>query len=151
MAFLLSQVGARTAQLFAAQIAPLGITPRAFAILSNLGARQPQTQQQLADGLGIHRNNMVSLIDELEASGWVRRHRSPDDRRAFEIHLTTAGREVVTQVNALVVSLNEELAGALAPAERAAFTSQLTRIAQSLELESAIHPHVAGRAHASPP
>jgi len=84
--FLLSQVGARSAQLFAERLAPLGVSPRAYGVLSNLAGGQ--TQQQLADALRIHRNNMVGLIDEMEAAGWVRRHRSSQDRRAFEIRLT---------------------------------------------------------------
>ena len=41
IAFPLPQVGARSAQLFAERIAPPGITPRAFAILSNIDAGDP--------------------------------------------------------------------------------------------------------------
>src|SRR5215472_5138887 len=53
LSFLVSQVGARSAQLFAERLAPLGVSPRAFAILSNLDSAGGQTQQQLADALGI--------------------------------------------------------------------------------------------------
>lgn len=67
LAFLLSQVGARSAQIFARRLVPMGVSPRAYGVLSNLVNAGGQTQQQLADKLGIHRNNMVGLIDDLQA------------------------------------------------------------------------------------
>src|SRR5258708_6136477 len=77
LSFLVSQVGARSAQLFAERLAPLGVSPRAFGVLSNLSSTGSQTQQQLADTLGIHRNTMVCLIDELGRAG----HGRPTRRR----------------------------------------------------------------------
>ena len=109
LSFLTSQVGARSAQLFADRLAPLGVSPRAFGVLSNLSSTGGQSQQQLADTLGIHRNNMVGLIDELEAAGWVRRHRSQRDRRAFDVRLTRAGSALVSRINNLIPALDAEV------------------------------------------
>src|ERR1700712_5186422 len=95
LAFGLSQGGARSAQLFAERLRELDVSPRAFGVLGNLDLAGSRTQQELADALGIHRNNMVAVIDDLEASGWVKRHRSPVDRRAFDIRLTEAGAQIV--------------------------------------------------------
>jgi len=144
LAFLLSQVGSRSGELFAERLRPIGIAPREFAVLSHV-ASGARTQQELADLLRIHRNNMVSLIDAMEAKGWVGRHRSESDRRAFEIRPTSAGLKVVGAVNAEVPKLDTALGERLSESERSALTSLLTKIADGLGLAAAVHPSVAGR------
>jgi MarR family len=47
---------------------------------------------ELATTMSIDRSAMVYLIDELEAQTLAERVRSPQDRRAFLIHLTPSGR-----------------------------------------------------------
>jgi DNA-binding MarR family transcriptional regulator len=140
LVFLLSQVGAQCARVFAARLAPLGLTPRGYAVLSHLATADRQTQQQLADRLGIHRNNMVAIIDELEAAGWVERRRSSHDRRAFEIHLTEAGAAMNDEVARLVASLERELTGSLAARDRTATIRHLERLAAEMGLPPGVHP-----------
>lgn len=142
LAFLLSQVGARSAQLFAERLAPLGVSPRAFGVLSNLASEGSQTQQQLADALGIHRNNMVGLIDDLEAAGWAQRHRSQHDRRAFDVRLTNTGSALVARVNKLIPTLDREIGQGLSEEERDTMVALLLRIASTLGLSPGIHPHL---------
>lgn len=142
LAFLLSQVGARSAQLFAERLAPLGLSPRAFAVLSHLAGSGPRTQQQLAETLGIHRNNMVGLIDEMEAAGWARRHRSARDRRAFDVHPTSAGAAVVSRANELIAAIDDELGQALTRSEHDTIVALLLRLADSQGLSSGIHPYL---------
>jgi DNA-binding MarR family transcriptional regulator len=145
LAFLLSQVGAQSARLFAEALAPLEVSPRAFAVLSNLGANDGQTQQQLADALGIHRNNMVGLVDALEAAGWLQRHRNAHDRRAFSLRLTPAGHAIVAQVNDLIPQLDAQLGHGLEPAQRRELVALLKQTAEALGLSPSVHPHLAGR------
>jgi DNA-binding MarR family transcriptional regulator len=142
LSFLLSQVGARSAQLFAELLAPLGVSPRAYGVLSNLAATPEQTQQQLADALGIHRNNMVGLIDEMEAAGWVRRHRKQQDRRAFAIRMTQSGAAIVSQVDELIAPLDDDIGVALNDDERRILVGLLTRVADGLQLTPGVHPHL---------
>jgi DNA-binding MarR family transcriptional regulator len=142
LAFLLSQVGARSAQIFAERLSPLGLSPRAFGVLSNLVSAGSQTQQQLANALGIHRNNMVGLIDEMEAAGWVRRHRSQRDRRAFDVRPTRTGTALVSRANELIPALDAELGEELTHSERATIVALLLRVAATLELSPGIHPHL---------
>ena len=142
LSFLVSQVGARSAQLFAERLAPLGVSPRAFGILSNLDSAGGQTQQQLADTLGIHRNNMVSLIDEMEAAGWVLRHRSQQDRRAFDVRLTRDGAALVSRISKLIPALDAEIGQGLTDTERHTVATLLQRMAGTLGLSPGIHPHL---------
>ncbi len=144
LAFLLSQVGAESAGLFSQALANLGVSPRAFGVLSNLAAAEGQTQQQLADALGMHRNNMVDLVDEMETAGWIRRQRSDIDRRAFALQLTPAGRTIVERVNQHVPLIDRQLAGHLTPVERSTLLEILQRVADGLGLGPGIHPHLRG-------
>src|SRR5438105_4195897 len=142
LSFLLSQVGGRSAQLFGELLHPLGMSPRAFGVLSNLASEPHQAQQRLADALGIHRNNMVALIDELEAAGWVRRKRSASDRRAFELELTRRGATIVTKIERLIPDLDAAIGQCLTGAERAALVVLLAKTAKSLDLRPGVHPHL---------
>lgn len=143
LAFLLSQVGAESGGMFARRLEPLGISPRAFAVLSHLSRDDGRPQQQLADALSIHRNVMVGLIDQLERDGWVRRHRGIADRRVFEIRLTPEGREIAERAERVVPALDDELAASLTERQRAQLTAQLERLARALGLERGIHPGLA--------
>jgi len=140
LSFLVSQVGARSAQLFAERLAPLGVSPRAFGVLSNLSSTGGQSQQQLADTLGIHRNNMVGLIDEMEAAGWVRRHRSQRDRRAFDVRLTRGGSALVARINKLIPVLDGKVGQGLTGSEQHTLVALLQKMASTLDLRPGIHP-----------
>ena len=138
--FLLSQIGARSAQLFAERLQSAGLSPREFGVLSHVALNPGQTQQQLADGLGIHRNNMVGLIDEAEASGWVVRVRSRTDRRAFNVQITPTGAALVARTSALIPTVDEDLVKGLSDAERTSLMQLLTKLGAQLDLTPGVHP-----------
>src|SRR6266849_5727202 len=97
--FLVSQLGQYSAQQFAARLQPLGLLPRHFGLLKQLAALEGQSQQYLADAMGVHRNAMVGLIDELEGRGLVERRRHASDRRAHALYLTVAAHDLLLQAN----------------------------------------------------
>src|ERR1700757_126810 len=86
-------VAQQAAQALAAErLEPLGLSPRAWGVLSTLAESGPLTQIELATTMSIDRTAMVYLLDDLEQRALVERVRSPQDRRAFLIHLTPGGR-----------------------------------------------------------
>jgi hypothetical protein len=66
--FLLSQLGAYLADDFERRLAPIGVDPRAYAVLLALAERDGQSQRELSTQLGIHRNVMVTVVDMLGAA-----------------------------------------------------------------------------------
>jgi DNA-binding MarR family transcriptional regulator len=138
--FLLSQLGLQSAQRFTAALAPLGITPNRFGVLAQLARQEGRTQQELATALGLHRNSMVGLIDDLEARGLVERRRHPDDRRAYAIHLTPAAREVLAAGDRLADEQEEALLGTLDADERSALIATLTRLVAAAGYRAGVHP-----------
>ena len=138
--FLLSQIGHHAAARFAERLAPLGLQNRHFGLLSHLAAADGQTQQQLADTLGIHRNVMVGLVDDLEDRGLVQRRRHPADRRAYALHLTPAARGLLGQAQHAADEHDAELLAGLDATDRARLTTLLQHIAGHARLSPGVHP-----------
>ncbi len=138
--FLLSQIGHYVATTFSERLEPLKIQPRHFAVLNGLTTNDGATQQHLADKLAIHRNVMVGLVDDLERHGFAKREPHPGDRRAHAVRLTARGRTVLKSANAIANTLESEVTKALPAAERPKFVDSLQRLAESVGLESGLHP-----------
>ncbi|NUS45428.1 MAG: winged helix-turn-helix transcriptional regulator [Mycobacteriaceae bacterium] len=139
-AFLTVQLGWHITTQFIAALAPLGIHPRHMGMLSFLLGRDGASQQQLCDALGIHRNVMVGMVDELEKAGFVERRRHPADRRAHAVHLLAAGREMQRKAEETLSRMEDGIFGSLTAAERAAYLATLQQLAADAGLSPGIHP-----------
>lgn len=76
---------------------------------------------------------MTNRLDRLEESGLVRRLPDPDDRRALQIELTPAGRDVWDRFLALQGAKESELAAALDAAEQEQLNDLLRRLMLAFE------------------
>lgn len=138
--FLLSQLGAHMADEFKRRLEPLGLHPRATAVLFALAGADGQSQRELSARLGLHRNVMVSLVDTLESHGLVERRPHPGDRRAFAVSLTTRARELLPALDQAGRELEDQLTSPLSTAERAALLSALQRLSTAAGLIPGVHP-----------
>jgi len=135
-------VAQQAAQALAIErLEPLGLSPRAWGVLSTLAESGPLTQIELATTMAIDRTAMVYLLDELEDQALVERVRSPRDRRAFLIHLTPSGQEAQRQAAAALEGAAETLLTPLNAAERRQLVDLLARIAGHWQELSATQPH----------
>jgi DNA-binding MarR family transcriptional regulator len=142
VSFLLSQLGARSAQEFASRLAPLGIRPSHFGVLMHLSRDEGQSQQQLADVMGIHRNVMVGLIDDLEDRGLIERRRQPTDRRAHAIHLTEAAHDLLPRAQRVADEQETQLLAGIDDADRTHLITLLRRLAEHAGLPPGVHPRL---------
>ena len=94
----MAKVGADSSRRYKRRLEPLGLEPQQAALLRYIASADGLSQQALADLLGLARSRMVVLIDELEQRGLVERRRSPSDRRAYALHLTGEGQELLDAV-----------------------------------------------------
>lgn len=141
--FLLSQLGAHVAEAFKARLEPLGLHPRATAVLLALAANDGQSQRELYERLGLHRNVMVTLIDTLEAERLVERRPHPDDRRAFAVSLTARARELIPALDEAGRELEDEVTASLSDDEREALRRMLRRLSAAAGLIPGVHPGLA--------
>ncbi|MGH7911696.1 MAG: MarR family winged helix-turn-helix transcriptional regulator, partial [Candidatus Dormibacteraceae bacterium] len=65
---------------------------RDLGVLDLLVGGASETQHQIGARLGIDKSAMVRIVDGLERKGLVARRRRTDDRRAYAISITEAGR-----------------------------------------------------------
>jgi DNA-binding MarR family transcriptional regulator len=70
----------------------LGLELRDLGVLELLRDGESWTQRRLGERLGIDKSAMVRIVDLLERAGLVARRRRGDDRRAYAITITDAGR-----------------------------------------------------------
>jgi DNA-binding MarR family transcriptional regulator len=143
VSFLVSQLGLQSAQAFTAALAPLGLTPNRYGILMNVARQEGRTQQELATALGLHRNSMVGLIDDLEKSGLVERRRHPNDRRAYAIHLTRAAGVVGAAATRLADEQEEAMLRHLDADDRATLLAILSRMVERGGYRPGVHPGLA--------
>jgi len=141
--FLLVQLGTHRHRRFAERLAPLGLHPRHFGLLSQLAVNEGQSQQALSIALGIHRSAVVALVDDVEERGLAERRRDPADRRAYTLYLTPAGREMLAELEHAADDDETELLTALDASERAQLISLLQRVAESQGLTPGVHPNLA--------
>jgi DNA-binding MarR family transcriptional regulator len=140
--FLLVQLGTHRHRRFAERLAPLGLHPRHFGMLSHLAVNEGQSQQALSTALGIHRSAVVALVDDLEDRGLAERRRDAGDRRAYELHLTRAGRKLLVELERTAQEDEAELLATLDASERAQLISLLQRVAASQGLTAGVHPNL---------
>lgn len=76
-------------------------------------------QGSLGDLLQLDANNLVLLLNELEANGHIERRRDAGDRRRHIVELTRAGRQALERAERGMESVEAEVLAGLAPDERA--------------------------------
>jgi DNA-binding MarR family transcriptional regulator len=127
--FLLVQLGAHVAATFREQLAPLGIEPRHFGMLTRLAANEGKAQQALGELIGLNPTQTVFMVDELEDRGLVERRRNPADRRSYGLYLTDEGREMLSRVRAVLGDHQQMVGSSLSERERDQLTGLLRRLA----------------------
>jgi DNA-binding MarR family transcriptional regulator len=97
LAYLLKQANLRISELTEAALRPYDLSGKELGVLNVLVGREPGSQQQAAQRLGIDRTTMVALLDTLERKGLVSRHPHADDRRRNVVELTEHGHDITRQ------------------------------------------------------
>jgi DNA-binding MarR family transcriptional regulator len=128
VAALLDHVGRQLRGRSEPVLEALGMRPRHLLTLTVLRDRGGSSQGDLADTLRIDRTNLVGLLNELEAGGWIERRRSPEDRRRHIVELTTAGREILSQAEFALAAIENDVFSALDDRERETLHNLLARV-----------------------
>jgi DNA-binding MarR family transcriptional regulator len=126
--FLLFRASARSLALANEMLATLALNARQAGILTMVTEREPMTQKDLGDALGIDRTTMVALLDDLEEKGYATRQRHPHDRRAFLVHPTEAGRQTQAAAVRVLDQQQHQFLAPLTAAEREQLAALLKRL-----------------------
>jgi DNA-binding MarR family transcriptional regulator len=131
LTYLLKRALVDLEDLHAEHLAPVGISGRELGVLLLLDGRDPQSQQQAAQRLGVDRTTMVGLIDSLETKGLVARHADAGDRRRNVLELTRDGHTALARAVRASDEAEQQLLAEFNDAESVQLRMLLTRLAQT--------------------
>jgi DNA-binding MarR family transcriptional regulator len=140
VAFLLSQLGHRSASVFADLIASVDLTPPHAGILRAIASEPGRSQQALSGQLGLLPSRVVAYVDELEDRGYVERRRNPDDRRLHALYLTASGKKIMSKVGELGRQHERLMTAGLDTDQRDTLRRLLSTVAERQGLTPHVHP-----------
>jgi len=100
-------------------------------VVERLGDAGATMMKELAEYMLLAVNSVTSLVDKLEAQGFVRRARSSDDRRVVHVELTDAGRSAYRAAIGEKLSLLRLMLGGLDAGEQETFMTLFRKIARA--------------------
>jgi DNA-binding MarR family transcriptional regulator len=102
-----------------------------FAVLQALWEKDGMSITDLGEKAQLEKSTMTSLIDRMEGAGLVRRDDHPTDRRAYQICLTSRGRELEKELDRVVVRAYKHLTRGIAEEDLGISTRVCERLIQN--------------------
>lgn len=129
-------------QAFRRRIAHLALTPDQYTVLRTLAEAEPAglNQRELTQVMSSDPNTIASLLERMEANGWLARHADPADRRVRRVQLQPPGRRQFEEARAVAQSLQTEVLSCLSPRQRDAFLARLERVADACRAAAEASP-----------
>lgn len=109
---------------------PFGLRPTDFSVLLVIEATPGLKQQAIGAALSIQRPNLVTIIDQLEGRGLVKRGAAPGDRRSYALTLTPDGERLLAEAKAAHRAHSDRVDAALGDMDKPMVLEALTRIAR---------------------
>lgn len=122
-----------------ALVADLGLTSARSQVLGALSA-QPATASQTARTLGLTRQAVQRVVNELAAEGFLIAVPNPRHRRASLLRPSEKGYRAIAAAAARQAPWAEALAGGLAPQKIQRMAQRLRRMRERLETPAALSP-----------
>jgi DNA-binding MarR family transcriptional regulator len=96
----------------------IGMRLKQLIALDHLRANESCLQSGLGQMLLLDPNNCVLLLNDLDKHGFVERKRDPADRRRHIVEITPKGLRALSEAEAKLEALEDQVLGNLNPAER---------------------------------
>ena len=96
----------------------LGMRVKQFSTLAVLRDHSPIPQQELGEALCVDANNLVLLLNDLEASEFALRRRDPTDRRRHLVEITDEGLRALDTAEKGIESVEGDVLALLSSQER---------------------------------
>ncbi|MET3665741.1 MarR family transcriptional regulator [Caulobacter sp. 1776] len=112
-----------------AALKPFDLRVTDLSVLLVIEATPGLQQRAIGEVLRIQRPNLVTIIDQLETRGLVRRGPVPGDRRAYALSLTPAGEALLKKAKAAHARHDRKVLDALGDLDKDRMLAALERIA----------------------
>jgi DNA-binding MarR family transcriptional regulator len=115
-------------ELFLERLAPYGLKPVDFSVMSTIQHNPGVTSRQLCATINLLPPNLVGLIQSLESRGLIERKPHPHDGRAVGVHASPKGQALMVQAEQTASELEIEKTAKLTPAQRKTLLTLLQKI-----------------------
>lgn len=129
---LAAEISEELATLYAARF---DIDIPQWRVLATLSAGGDWTAGAIVASTRTHKSTISRAVEVLSRRGLIEAIRSPDDKRAFYLHLTTAGRRLFRQLEPLVLDYERKLLARLSESEGRALDKGIGALERALKLE----------------
>jgi DNA-binding MarR family transcriptional regulator len=130
--FRLRMAQSASFQAFARLTHDVKIRPGRFATLMLIGRNPGISQTALSQANGRDKSTLTPVLNDLVKRGLVRRTRTPDDRRTYQLALTAAGERMLKQLAACAVVHDRNLDRIIGRQDLTQFLAILRRIEAEL-------------------
>ena len=123
--------------IFADECGAFDLTAVQYAALTAIAANPGVDATRLSSLIAFDRSTIGSVLERLEAKGWVLRDSSPLDRRIKRLRISKQGTALLDLVGPAVRRVQERLLAPLAPSDR---TTMLRLMRELAELHNDVTP-----------
>lgn len=116
--------------VFMRRMAPFGLKPVDFSVLTLIAHNPGITSRQLCSALDILPPNLVGLIKSMDQRGLIIRKAHPTDGRAQGLHLSPQGKKLQREAQATATQLENDAAQALTGPELDQLKALLRKVYQ---------------------
>ena len=111
---------------------PFGLRSGTFSTMALIAANPGCSQSDIARHIGTDKSIVVAIVDDLERRGLAERQRSTEDRRRNALTLTSAGHDLMMELNRIGREVEDPIRQALSPAEMAQLIALARRAVDAL-------------------
>ena len=136
LGFLIADVSRLLRRSFDARARSIGVTRPQWRMLTMLLRHEGSNQGQLAELLDVEPITLCRMVDRLEETGLVERRANPNDRRAWQLFVTSKGTALTAELVPIGQNLFDDALEGLDATERAALEASLDRVRANLSRRS---------------
>jgi len=122
-----------TFQAFSRRSQEIGESPGRFAALTLIARNPGITQTELSHASGRDKSSVTPVVEALVRRGLIERKRVRNDRRAYRLNLTPAGRKTLANMTRVARKHEANLDRIISRSARTRFLAVLKKIAAEIE------------------
>ena len=127
---LLHRASQRADELFIASTGKSDLRPRQYAVLRVLAKNQDISQTDIVEATGIDRSTLADIVRRLVSKGLVKRNRTKEDARMYEVRLTASGQNALATAEQAAKTAETRLLAKLSASDRNAMLDSLARLVE---------------------
>ena len=130
--WLLNYAGRLAVRQFAARLQAYNITPPQWGVLVRLVEQDGQSLSEIGARALFDGPTMTGIVDRLEGSGLVERHRDSADRRVINVYLSDRGRSLMQSLPPIGQDTDKQLLSSVPAKDLTCFRAALQKVIDNL-------------------